>query len=291
MAGALKRVRYEPDRLIFEFIVLFTISSSLIASGHEELEAVKVQDVSKRLHDSCILLVLPPTKEDLRRLLKSLLTAFSSEPKVSIAVLQQRDAYSHAIQWKDDRKSASGLDDLAFYAQKRRDRACLIPAREGILKAERYKGPRTFEALLEFLNTRCGTFRSADGRLSRAGQARESILSNLFRVPSSNDAQRHAPGVINIGASCERISMPAEEEFLQQYLFRSKPVIITGTLLLLLLLLLWFGGPVQQTRSPDHSEGNWVFEGVRSAHLIICARLHVQPSCTNFPVGFRVLVG
>jgi hypothetical protein len=59
-----------------------------------------------------------------------------------------------------------------------------------------------------------------DGNLLAQGKRRLDILANLYRLP-----RIAFPGV---AAECDRIKMPSKGEFLHEYLFRSKPVIIEG---------------------------------------------------------------
>ena len=76
------------------------------------------------------------------------------------------------------------------------------------------------QLLLLFLNSKCETFRTLDGNLSPQGERRLDILANLYHLP-----RIAFPAV---AAECNRIKMPSKEEFLHEYLFRSKPVIIKG---------------------------------------------------------------
>ena len=76
------------------------------------------------------------------------------------------------------------------------------------------------QLLLLFLNSKCEAFRTLDGNLSPQGERRLDILANLYHLP-----RIAFPAV---AAECNRIKMPSKEEFLHEYLFRSKPVIIEG---------------------------------------------------------------
>ena len=76
------------------------------------------------------------------------------------------------------------------------------------------------QLLLIYMNSKCETFRMLDGNLSPQGKRHQDILTNLYhlpRIPYPDTA-----------AECERISMPSKDEFIYEYLFKSKPVIIEG---------------------------------------------------------------
>jgi hypothetical protein len=83
-----------------------------------------------------------------------------------------------------------------------------------------WKGNVDAQLLLLYLNSKCETFRMLDGNLLAQGKRRLDILANLYRLP-----RIAFPGV---AAQCDRIKMPSKGEFLHEYLFRSKPVIIEG---------------------------------------------------------------
>ena len=213
-------------RMYLELSILLNIFLMRHVSVSANVHEFTLWDIAKRVDESCVLVIFSPASNELSDVLKSLLKAFASEPRVSLGFLRESETYSELLRWKGGQKTALVAEDLAFYPRKVSDRTCLIRP-EQTLKAERYQGARTFEALLEFLNSRCGTFRELDGALSHVGRERKRIVENLYSVPNNSNSAR-GEGPINLGSSCERIPMPTKEEFFHEYLFRSKPVIITG---------------------------------------------------------------
>ncbi|XP_070545848.1 bifunctional peptidase and (3S)-lysyl hydroxylase Jmjd7-like [Ptychodera flava] len=119
--------------------------------------------------------------------------------------------------------------------------------------------------MLDFVNSKCGTYRNANGHVSVEGLHKEDILNNIFRVSdisnctsgmafkekfetcgrrgSSNckKCDGEDDGVATETASlylgdrtkmpeCERIAMPTRDDFFNDFLKRSKPVIITDAM-------------------------------------------------------------
>ena len=165
----------------------------------------------------------------LHSIFRKLSLAFRNESRVNIGVLNLKDA--SMISWERGKsRDLADYGDLAFFPRKKSDRACLLrPTWENPPKAQIYRGSRTVQELLTFLNENCETFRQQDGSLSYAGLLRKRMLQNLYRVRKSEDF-RHDPnaGPVNIGGTCERIPLPSKEKFFHEYFFRSKPVVITG---------------------------------------------------------------
>lgn len=113
------------------------------------------------------------------------------------------------------------------------DRKCLLQPPRADLKKYPYNGPLNTELILQFINEKCKTFRSIQGSLNHAGRMRDFILKNLFSVDKGDENENRKTrngqhGPVDVGTYCERITMPSREEFIHKYLFRSKPVIITG---------------------------------------------------------------
>lgn len=141
------------------------------------------------------------------------------------------------------------------------DRTCLLEP-EGYTvhpEALAYGGLTTTEAFVEFVNSACHTFRRIDGGLTIEGLHRESILEQLFHVqelkgsvtisdifhksatlkqcekgdlvPCQSElaAESNVKPYQNI-PECERIPMPSKDRFFNDFLARSKPVIITGAM-------------------------------------------------------------
>lgn len=207
---------------------LLTLLTSIRPALSEGLDEYSLLNITDQVSNSCILLGLQPADSAaLVTILRQLSHTFKGEKLVNIGVLKEE--YLSMISWKSGKTlDLAEKNDLAFYRRKKIDRTCLMkPQWKNPPTAERYLGPRTTEKLVEFLNTNCATYRLLDGGLSVAGLRREKILRNLYRVPNSLDTNS-INGPINIADKCERISMPSKEKFIEEYYFRSKPVVITG---------------------------------------------------------------
>ena len=197
------------------------------------LDEYSLSNITTAVKNGCVLVALQPTcSAELTSNLHKLAEAFKNETRARIGVLKLSDVRS--ISWENSRnRDLDDHDDLAFFPRKIADRTCLIqPTWEKPLKAHQYNGPRTLQKLLEFINTKCGTFRQLDGSLSHVGLARKRILDNLYRVPN-NEGPGHDSysEPVNIGSSCERIPLPSKETFFNEYFYRAKPVVITGKIM------------------------------------------------------------
>ncbi|KAJ7381863.1 hypothetical protein OS493_038627 [Desmophyllum pertusum] len=189
----------------------------------EVLEEYSLSNISTAVSNGCVLVALQPASNSAGfvSILHKLSEAFKNESRASIGVLTQSDVSS--ISWKNS-KSRDLVDhggDLRFFPRNVEDRTCLLrPSWDKPPKPLQYHGPRTLQDLLDFINTKCATFRQLDGSLSSAGLERERILENLYRVPNSDD-HSHDSGPVNIGSTCDRIPLPSKEKFFHEYFFRS----------------------------------------------------------------------
>ena len=70
-----------------------------------------------------------------------------------------------------------------------KDRTCLLlpthAQRDAV--AEVYHGPLAVDALVDYINSNCGAYRTSSGQISHLGLQRKHILDNLFHVRSVSD--------------------------------------------------------------------------------------------------------
>ncbi|KAK7098651.1 hypothetical protein V1264_002900 [Littorina saxatilis] len=147
----------------------------------------------------------------------------------------------------------------------REDRTCLHKPDYLVAYPEAfgYSEPAS-DNFVQFVNTHCNTYRSSDGSLDVKGLHRNYLLQDLFSVEELPDSvtiadifekqnnknqQEHClredgsgelrcseqssktnHKVFETAPKCERIDLPSKEDFINNYLFRSKPVIITGAM-------------------------------------------------------------
>ena len=226
MAAATRLLR--PSRFTLFYLLHILLFAGMNIAEFEALDEYSLTNIAASVRNACVLAALQPTYE-LTSILHRLSQAFKNESRVRVGVLKQSDVSS--ISWVNGgSRDMADQGDLAFFQRKLMDRTCLIqPTWQKPPKAERYYGSRTLQELLAFINAKCGTFRQLDGSLSSAGLARKRILDNLYRVPNSvGPSLASYSGPVNIGSTCERISLPSKEKFFHEYFFRSKPVVITG---------------------------------------------------------------
>lgn len=217
---------------------------------------VQLSDLSDILYQSCALLALPPYVARARTLLAELSRVFRNDAQVLLGQLANIENSSQVL-WRPGTTFRS-RDLLAFYPKETVDRTCLLVPKKQKFLAELYVGPLELETLVQFINEKCGTFRTASGSLNPAGLFHRHIQQNLFRLAKP------------VGR-CRRIRMPERSEFFQEYLLRSRPVIIENAIA---------GWPAMQkwTMEYFHEEigskevhlkltPDGVFEGVEAASL------------------------
>lgn len=223
---------------MFVYFLLFTIFSTIIQGN--EIHEYTLEEISDLTTKSCLLLTSSSNNSEIFPILQNLTKVFANETSVKIGVLKPEKSY---LNKQEDYKAniiaiaEEGKNHLTLYPKKIVDRKCLLqPLRRNTLKKEFYKGSLNTDLILQFLNEQCNTYRDIQGSLNHAGRMRDLILQNLFSVNNGEQSEGKIRighnGPVNIGADCERISMPTQEEFIHKYLFRSKPVIITGRLCL-----------------------------------------------------------
>jgi jumonji domain-containing protein 7 len=209
------------------FIAIFV--QKCLVQESIQLQEYSLQEIANVVKDSNILVATRPTNSTIISILHTLTEAFFNESVVKVGLLRETKSYmseKEELLWKTTVSSGKDSDDLVFYPKEVLDRKCLLKPPKKKLKSEYYNGVRTSQAILEFLNSKCETFRTLQGGISSGGRMRNFVLQNLFRVGEdslnedrSNDRNGHT-GPVNIGAMCERISMPTKEEFLHMHLFR-----------------------------------------------------------------------
>ncbi|KAK7485424.1 hypothetical protein BaRGS_00023372 [Batillaria attramentaria] len=131
------------------------------------------------------------------------------------------------------------------------------------LTSVEYRGSGLVADFIAFVNKHCNTYRAEDGRLTLEGLRRKALLEDLFKVeqlPQSvtisqvfqttdllhsdaNCLRENGSDVCYSSQSvhrgikkfrdiprCERISLPSRHKFFNEYLARSRPVIITDAM-------------------------------------------------------------
>ena len=202
------------------------------------IRQIKIPDIPNIIKQKCVLLAVPPIEKSLFDLMKNLSEIFSLESRVAIGIVNKVGAsvtftentdMRSEIKWSRSDKDSNQKRDLAFFHLKKEDRSCLILPIKTVPMAQVVQVRRTLEDLTHFLNIECGTFRDNDGNLTEAGKKRYNILKRLYKVPIRHDARKSKYANYNplsILTQCEKTAMPSKEEFINKYLFTSRPVII-----------------------------------------------------------------
>lgn len=216
--------------LFVHFFVVLTQNSY----DFQEFETISLEDVEEITKKSCILAFTPPLNDFAKHtgqtgrvfeIFQALKAAFEQEPGVRIGVLEQNSINNQdllkTIKWKDNYSPNLISDSIVFFPRRKLDRTCLNLKPKFVPTAEVVKGNMNEHLLLLYLNSKCQTFQTLNGELSRQGRKRVDIFNNLYHLPRSNPF----PVICTV---CERIKMPSKEEFIHKYLYRSRPVIIEG---------------------------------------------------------------
>ncbi|XP_052064918.1 uncharacterized protein LOC127704761 [Mytilus californianus] len=252
---------------IYIFTILLYISSAL--------KLFHPREIINLLENSCLLAVLVDSDDvflpgDTGHVLRSLSeVSFHSEPFVQLGYINLK-----SFRWQNNqtlqtiKREQLSVNDVVLFPKSKVDRTCLLPIKPLKPKVNVYKGSRTINLLVEFINNYCGTYRTAKGSVSYEGLHREEILKNLFSVSSISDVTSNYvfkwqtldgscdkntnTGKENIICDdnhdhqktfqkdfnqkhyeipkCDRIKVPSRDEFFHDYLKLSRPVIIEGAM-------------------------------------------------------------
>ena len=261
----------------------------------ERLPIIPLSSLDSVLEQSCALLAIPPFKDSLGTLLGELGTIFKDDQNVFIGVLvdstvnarvttsgtfvsvpenvegvaqEQPNEFTNSsiinkITWKSSHleqvnqmKENMDPPKLAFYTRQRKDKTCLLTPPRTRFRAEPYTGQLIVETLVQFLNERCGPFRTPNGALTAAGLFHDHIMKHLYTPREMVE-------------ECKRIKIPETTSFFQEFLFRSRPVVIENGVIDWPAMTKWsmeylrklYGEKVIHIKLTE--DGN--FEGVESA--------------------------
>ena len=195
-------------------------SQSTMRPG-DSLHRIQLSDLGSILENSCALLGIPPSDSDpsVHSLLVQLTQIFQNDVKVFIGQMAIV-ANASRIAWKPSYISQiehGSPPKLVFYAHEVKDRTCLLIPRKTVFQAEPYIGRMVLKTLVQFVNEKCGVFRTVSSGLTPAGLFHQHIMHNLYKPEKP------------VGY-CKRIKMPLKHEFFQEYLLRSRPVIIENAI-------------------------------------------------------------
>ena len=209
---------------------------------HPWLHRISLASLGGVLEHSCALLAIPPYSHSIQTLLTELTVIFKDDPNVFIGLLVPQNveenfaadsgasttnkftnaSFVDEIAWKsaylqqvDQMKAQMDRPGpkLAFYQREPRDRTCLMMPPKTKFQAEPYSGRLIVEMLVQFLNEKCGAFRTPKGTLTAAGLFHNHIMNHLYTPKEMSE-------------DCRRIKMPQMANFFQEYFFRSRPVVI-----------------------------------------------------------------
>ena len=234
-----------PSRLVDPHLVHPSKSDKQTRNDQPALHEISLSSLGSVLEDSCALVAIPPCGESLRSILAELSTIFKDDQNIFIGIFRNAttatdelptvddvstsqvisgSSFLDEIAWKsayskqvDQMKANSDIPKLAFYSREPRDRTCLLMPQKTKFQAEPYSGRVIVETLVQFLNERCGAFRTAKGKLTSAGMFHEHIMKNLY-TPSKMIEE------------CKRINMTQTAYFFQEFIFRSRPVVIANAI-------------------------------------------------------------
>lgn len=223
-------------------------SKSEKQSKHDQpaLREISLSSLGSILEDSCALVAIPPCGESLWSILAELSTVFKDDHNIFIGIFRDTTTATDGLTTVDDdvstnqasiNISGSSFTDkiawksaylkqvdqmnantkLAFYLREPRDRSCLLMPQKTKFQAEPYSGRVIVETLVQFLNERCGAFRTSEGTLTPAGMFHEHIMKNLYTLGKMVE-------------DCKRINVTQTANFFQEFIFRSRPVVIANAI-------------------------------------------------------------
>ena len=227
----------------------------------EGLPYVTVEEIVEHIYDKCVFLALPPVAAETQSLLSELYAVFRNDSNILLGHLVARnltDTFG-GVRWKSTVSRSAAHPVFALYAQEKRDRSCLLlPARNDFW-AEPYEGILVLETVVQFLNEKCGTFRTPHGDLTEEGLLHQHIMHNLYS-PSESVEQ------------CQRLkSIPSKQDFFRDYAFRSRPVVFENAVRSWPAMQKWTAEYLRQYYGEQEVHikltPDGIFEGVESANI------------------------
>lgn len=177
------------------------------------LPSVHLGNLTDILETHCALLCISPCNPVTSAILRKIIGVYREDSQVFIGQLIN----SSEIAWKISpiQKESSQASELVFYTQELKDRTCLLSPRKTKFQAEPYFGRILPQLIVQFMNEKCGVYRTATGGLTVPGLFHAHIMNNLYSPKEMIE-------------ECTRTGVPDQATFFQQFLFQSKPVIIEG---------------------------------------------------------------
>lgn len=225
------------------------------------LPCVHVNEVVNHVYDRCLLLAFPPLTAEKESVLIDLTRVFQNDSNVLLGLLATNTSdESYNIKWEPTvSKSSTNNPPFVFYAHEKRDRSCLLLPTRTDFPAEPYQGMVVLETLVQFLNEKCGTFRTPTGGFTEEGLLHQHIMQNIYSPDTSVE-------------QCQRLKyLPQKHEFFQDYLFRSKPLIIENAVKDWPAMRKWTMEYLRQQYGEKEIHikltPDGIFEGVESAKL------------------------
>lgn len=237
--------------------VVTALNPDLDIAATLQIPITHMSDLSQILGSRCALLCVSPCDPAVVFTLSQVNQVFLDDPHIYVGLLLSAGDNLSIV------TSESGSDNppfrLVFYEKEIKDRTCLLSPNKTSFKAFPYAGQIVPELIVQFLNEKCGAFRTVTGELNAAGIFHSYIMDDLYHLE-------------DMSVECSRIStMPDQETFFQQFLFRSKPVVIEGGVKNWPAMKRWTAEYLRELygRKKIHIKltDDGKFEGVESANL------------------------
>lgn len=188
-------------------------TGTLSAGLSVPLPTIHLSNLSNVLELQCALLCLPPCNSLTTSTLYQVKQVFLEDSEVFIGLLSNSTSVLSDVVWKTPSQEKE-VAKVIFYDKTVLDRTCMLYPPRTNFKATPYTGQVIPELLVQFLNEKCSTHRTVAGGLNAAGLFHSYVMDNLYRLADMN-------------VECPRLShIPNQETFFQQFLFRSRPVIL-----------------------------------------------------------------
>lgn len=228
----LSRVTYQSTEIPSQYLDLKTCVIVFISPGDANRTEKETSLCDNIKHEACEL----SSKVTCESLYAAISKVFSSENKVR--TVYKRDVTKD---WLLDSLSKQRNDtrfsecSIAVYPKPVKDRTCLLSPLKPAPHPTTINITRmSHDNVIESVNQLCHTFRNVHGHLDRKGLHEAYIKHNLFSVKSlSNHVKSHtvftdSKPPLKILPECERLSINSWEQFYNDHLQISKPVVITN---------------------------------------------------------------
>ena len=176
------------------WLILFnTLITIVLVYGSDSLRYHQPNEILDIIESSCFIAAVTKNAKYLS-LLEELSEVFGDDTTVRFGRIENILSFhwpnGETLLVKDSSSafaSHSHNQDIVLFPKIVKDRTCLLSGATSFYNCEYYVGQQTLSSILDYVNSKCGTFRTLTGKLNIQGLHRQYILNNLFHASNASN--------------------------------------------------------------------------------------------------------